>query len=59
MKKRKLKKKKGYRDDLKDDSTMHEKIKPLPKKASKREVLLIIDSLVKHFFFESLSNEEM
>jgi hypothetical protein len=52
-------KKRRYRNEIGEDNTIYEHIKFLPKEADVKDVKFIIDSLLNHFFFKTLSNEEM
>ena len=58
-KNRKKRKKNKVRNGLGEDKKIYENIKIIPKTASRRDIMFIIDSLFKHFFFQTLSNEEM
>lgn len=52
-------KKKGYRNEVGEDNVIYENITIKTKEASLKDVKFIIDSLLNHFFFKTLSNEEM
>lgn len=56
---KKKNKKKGYHKDIGEDYTIHENFTIMPRQASSKDVKFIINSLLNHFFFKTLSNEEM
>jgi CRP-like cAMP-binding protein len=56
---KKKNKKKGYHKDIGEDYTIHENFTIIPKQATAKDVKLIINSLLSHFFFKTLSNEEI
>ena len=57
---RKMKKKKDkFANEIGDDYTIYEKFTGIKRLASRKDIMFIIDSLISHFFFNTLLDDEL
>lgn len=57
---RKMKKKKDkFANEIGDDYSIYEKFTRIKRVASRRDIMFIIDSLIEHFFFKTLLDDEL